>query len=70
MNKMFRVEYNTTNEYGSEWFTVEDYIEAEDSDEAIEFAKDHMIECARANGYDYDEAAEIHNNYAWRAEEV
>lgn len=70
MNKKFRVEYNPTNENGSEWFTVGDFIDAETEEEAIVLAKDYMIECSRANGYEYEEATEIHNNYAWRAEEV
>ena len=70
MNKKFKVEYNPTNEYGSEWFTVEETIEAETEEEAIDYAKEAMIESARAFGYEYDEAVETHNNYFWRAEEV
>lgn len=70
MSKKFKVEYNPTKDYSSEWFTIDDYVEAENAEEAIDFAKDYMIESARANGYEYDEAVEIHNSYAWRAEEV
>jgi hypothetical protein len=70
MNKKFKVEYNPTNEYGSEWFTVEETVEAETEEEAIDYAKEAMIESARAFGYEYDEAVETHNNYSWRAEEV
>lgn len=39
MNKKFRVEYNPTNENGSEWFTVGDFIDAETEEEAIVLAK-------------------------------
>lgn len=67
MNNKFEVEYNPTNEYGSEWFTVEETVEAETEEEAIDYAKEAMIESARAFGYEYDEAVEIHNNYSWRA---
>lgn len=67
MKKMFKVEYNPTNEYGGEWFSMENAVEAETEEEAIEFARDSMIETARANGYEYEEAVEIHNNYSFRA---
>lgn len=69
MNKKFKVEYNPTNDYNSEWFTEDDLIEAENEEEAIELAKDYNIEMARANGYTYEKAAEIVNSYAWRAKE-
>lgn len=70
MNKKFKVEYNPTNEYGSEWLSEDDFIEAETAEEAVEYAKDYEIEMSRNNGYTYEEAVEIFNNYAWRAEEV
>ena len=38
-------------------------------EEAIELAKDYNIEMARANGYTYEEAEEVVNSYAWRANE-
>lgn len=70
MNKMFKVEYNPINEYGSEWFTVDDYVEAETEDEAIELAKDCEIERARNFGLSYEAATEEINNYSWRATEA
>ena len=70
MNKKFKVEYNASSAYGGEWFTVDDLVEAETAEEAIELAKDYMIESARANGYEYEEADEIHNSYTWRAKEA
>lgn len=70
MNKIFKIEYNPTNEYGGEWFAVDDLVEAETEEEAIELAKDYMIEASRANGYGYEQAVEIHNGYAWIAKEV
>lgn len=69
MNKKFKVEYNPTKDYSSEWFTEDDFIEAENEELAIELAKDYNIEMARANGYTYEEAAEIFNSYTWRAKE-
>ena len=67
---MFKVEYNPINEYGSEWFSVDDYVEAENEEEAIEIAKDCEIESARKFGLSYEAATEEINNYAWRATEA
>lgn len=69
-NKMFKVEYNPTSEYGSEWFSVDDYVEAETEEEAIELAQDCKIEQARNFGLSYEEATEVINNYSWRATET
>lgn len=70
MSKMFKVEYNTTNEYGSEWFSMDDYVEAENEEEAIAIAKDCEIESARIFGSSYDAATEEINNRSWRATEA
>lgn len=70
MEKMFKVEYNTSNEYGSEWFSMDDYIEAENEDEAIAIAKDCEIESARIFGSSYDAAVEEISKRRWRATEA
>ena len=67
--KKFKVEY-AADAFGSEFFSMDDLIEAETEEAAIELAKDYMIESSRSTGYEYEEAAEIHNSYVWRAEEV
>lgn len=66
--KKFKVEY-AADTFGSEWFSMGELIEAETEEEAIEMAKDYMIESSRSNGYEYEEAVEENNNYVWRAHE-
>ena len=71
MNKMFKVEFNPTPEqYGSEWFSMGDYIEAENEEEAIAIAKDCEIESARKFAHNYAAAATEISNYSWRATEA
>lgn len=71
MNKQFKIEYNPKpEEYGSEWFSFDDFVEAETAEEAIELAKDHEIEAARNFGMQAEEAIEWVKSLLWRAEEV
>lgn len=68
--KKFRVEFNETGYYNSEqiWETLDEIceIEADDAQEAIEFAKDYW----RESSDDAEKAEEEINDYAWRAAEI
>ena len=71
MKKMYRVEFNNTGFYSGAgiWETIDEIaeIEAENAQEAIEFAKDWWIESASHIGNDTEEARKEIEEFAWRA---
>ena len=67
--KKFKVEY-AADVFGSEWFPMGDFIEAETKEEAIELAKDYAIEQTRSIGVDYEAAVRFIVSHVWRAEIV
>ena len=67
--KKFNVEI--WNDINSVWDgdSVEDYVEAETEEEAIELAKQYLKDCIIDNGYGADEVNEV-DEWLFRATEV
>lgn len=74
MPKIFKVEINETGYYTSDsiWYTTDGLSEviADNEEEAVQIAKDYLIDSANSLGNDVDQAEKEFSEWAWRVAEV
>lgn len=74
MSKKFRVEINETGYYFPDgiWYAPDQLSEviADSEEEAVEIAKDCLIDSANSLGNDVEQASKEVSEWAWRAAEI
>lgn len=74
MPKIFKVEINETGYYTSDgiWYTPDGLSEviADNEEEAVQIAKDYLVDSANSLGNDVDQAEKEFSEWAWRVSEV
>lgn len=74
MPKTFKVEINETDYYTSDgiWYTPDGLSEviADNEEEAVQIAKDYLVDSANSLGNDVDQAEKEFSEWAWRVSEI